>query len=83
MPDALWSYRNTNDTTEKKVFIEVEVSSKGIDRTADILLDLAQHGVTWYFVNMDTKKGCVSDACEGIGDVYGLSRAPSVTLLLV
>jgi hypothetical protein len=57
MPDALWTFRNRGDTDDGKVFIEVEVSSKGLERTVDILLDLARHGTTWYFVEMDPKKG--------------------------
>jgi hypothetical protein len=67
MPDALWTYRNQGDTEDSVVFIEVEVSSKGVDRTYDILLDLARHGTTWYFVNMDEKKGVfktLTDALE-------------------
>lgn len=69
MPDAIWTFRNRNDTDEHKIFIEVEASSKGPERTADILTDLARHGVTWYFVEMDTKKHVYATLIEALNSL--------------
>lgn len=56
MPDAIWTYRNKKDQTEDSVvFIEVEVSSKGLERTERIFLDLARHGIVWYYVDLSKK----------------------------
>ncbi len=71
MPDALWSFRNRGDTDDGKVFIEVEVSSKGPERTADILLDLARHGTTWYYVNMDEQKGVYKTLTDALNKFTG------------
>lgn len=71
MPDALWTFRNRGDTEDNKVFIEVEVSSKGPKRTEEILLDLARHGTTWYFVNMDPKKHVYDTLMEALEKFTG------------
>jgi len=56
MPDGIWTYRNKDHTEDHVVFIEVEVSSKGLERTQRIFLDLARHGTTWYYVDLSPKK---------------------------
>lgn len=71
MPDALWTFRNRGDVDDDKVFVEVEVSSKGLERTAEILLNLAQHGTTWYYVEMDPKKNVYSTIMQAIEGFKG------------
>ncbi len=71
MPDALWTFRNTGDIDDDKVFIEVELSSKGLERTSDILLDLARHGTTWYYVEMDPKKGVYKTLMQALESLSG------------
>lgn len=69
MPDAIWTYRNKVDQAEDSVvFIEVEVSSKGLERTQRIFLDLARHGITWYYVDLSKKHlmATLMDALESL-----------------
>ena len=55
MPDGIWTFRNKDHTEDHVAFIEVEMSSKGLDRTQKILSDLARHGITWYYVDRKKK----------------------------
>jgi hypothetical protein len=65
MPDAIWSYRD-DDGSDKWTFIEVEVSSKGLKKTAEIMQELGQHGITWYFADLDPRKGVYSILLEAL-----------------
>lgn len=56
MPDGIWTFRNKDHIEDHVAFIEVEVSSKGLERTSRIMSDLARHGTTWYYVDMNPKK---------------------------
>lgn len=56
MPDAIWSYRE-DDGSDTWTFIEVEVSSKGLKKTTEIMQELGKHGITWYFADLDQRKG--------------------------
>jgi hypothetical protein len=56
MPDGIWTFRNSGDTEDHVAFIEVEITSKGVERTEKIMKDLARHGTTWYYVDRNPKK---------------------------
>ena len=74
MPDAIWRYRNKGDAYDYQVFIEVEISAKRPEKLAAILRELARHGTTWYFVDMDPRKGVydgLMEAIESLGDRLG------------
>lgn len=71
MPDALWTFRNDGETSDQRVFIEVELSSKGIERTAEIMLNLARHGTTWYFVDTNPKKHVYETLMEALNGFTG------------
>lgn len=55
MPDGIWTHRNKDQAEDHVAFIEVEISSKGLERTERILSNLARHGSTWYFVDTEKK----------------------------
>jgi len=73
MPDAIWTYRNKKDQLEdSEVFIEVELTSKGLERTERVFHDLARHGITWYYVDLNPKKQhlfeTLKDALDGLDE---------------
>ena len=65
MPDAIWTYRE-DDGSDAWTFIEVEVSSKGVKKTTDIMQELGKHGFTWYFAEMDPRKGVYATLLEAL-----------------
>lgn len=64
-PDAIWSYRE-DDGSDAWTFIEVEVSSKGVKKTADIMQELGKHGICWYFADLDPRKSVYSTLLEAL-----------------
>jgi len=57
MPDAIWRFRDRGDTQDYQAYIEVEVSQKRPEKLNEIVLELARHGTTWYYADMDPRKG--------------------------
>ena len=71
MPDAIWTFRNKGQTQDRWVFIEVEVSQKSLEKLADILYNLGTYGTTWYYVDMDPKKGVYDRLMEALDTLTG------------
>jgi hypothetical protein len=72
MPDAIFYYRNTKSQKDDYwAFIEVETSQKRPEKLADIIHNLATHGVTWYFVDTDPKKGVYTGLIDVLATLTG------------
>jgi len=73
MPDAIWRFRHKDDKEDvvRTAFIEVETSPKRPDKLDEIVLNLAQHGTTWYFVDMDPRRGVFKALTDALGRLDG------------
>jgi hypothetical protein len=73
MPDAIWRWRNEDDAEDslRTTFIEVETSPKRPEKLDEILLNLAQHGTTWYFVDMDPRRGVFKALTDALNRLDG------------
>ena len=72
MPDAIFTYRNKKDTTDRWTFIEVEVSLKRPEKLNDIVYNLGVYGSNiWYYIDMDPKKGIFNGLKDALETLTG------------
>src|SRR6266516_5361806 len=72
MPDAIFTYHNTKEQKDDWwVFVEVEVSLKRPEKLNDIVYNLGVYGLTWYYVDMDPKKGIYDGLMDALNTLTG------------